>query len=659
MITNNKSMKDKLRFPISFQFFLGFFLFGIFTATIVGVLVFLFAYNNYYQAFQEEKVLVAKLSSTIASGTKFKSWIDKNSSETEDYKKYLKFIQEIVNKDKTIAYLFTIYFNEELNEFQYTSSATISEEDSIWVENWSLGFSLIKNNNTWNLYYKGVLVDSNKAFKINKLFIEYKIISSKIKKLIFTEDGISKETILIEDGKVFCLINSKKIDLEEQNLINIDWFSELKEDPLQLTFVKKNSQDIIQGSKFFNNKNFRNELHSFMEKGTDSFKDEFSEFNFGDYIIVTSVIRDEKLKPVGQVILKITRDNLRDFKSQLIKKIFLGTLVSLPISLILIFLFSKFFSKPIGKLKMYSNLISKGNFDKKLYLDRNDEFSDLAESMNQMSEEIKESRDKLENYTESLELKVKERTDALSHTLEAIYRDLNTAKKIQTSILPKLEKVREKISIYSIYVPMSEVGGDIYDIHFVNDRTIRFFIADATGHGVQASLITMAIKTIYDSIKNLDIPASEVMGILNNKFINFYQILFTYFTCGILDLNLESKTISYSGGGHPYPIIVKSDKSVELLKTKGSLLGAKENMNFTLHETTLNQGDEVFLFTDGIFEEWNDSNEEFGVDRLEKTLVKADAELPLKMESVLDTVMKFMENQPIADDICFIGFKLK
>ncbi len=652
-------MQTKFRFPISYQFFSGFFLFGIFLATTISFLVYFFAYKNYYQAFKEDKVLIAKLSSSLASDKNFKTWINKESETSDVYKKYLNFIQEIVAKDQTITYLFTIYFNQDLKEFQYTSSGTISEEDAIWVENWSIGFSLLKKNDSWDLHYKGKLIDSDITFQIKNLKIDYKFISRENKKFIFTEKNISKETIIIKNEKIYFFNQNDKKDIEEQKLISLNWFEALKEDPLQFSYIKKGEQDIIQGSRFYNNLNFRNELLINMENKKDNFKDEFSEFNFGDYIIATSVIYDETKKPIGQVILKITKNNLYEFQSQLIKKIFLGLLVSIPILIILIFIFSNFFSKPIAKLKAYANTLSKGNFLDKITLNRNDEFSDLASSMNSMAEEISESRTKLENYAESLEIKVKERTEALTHTLEEIYRDLNTAKKIQNSILPKMDKIKEQIDLHTIYLPMSEVGGDIFDIHYINKTTVRFFIADATGHGIQASLMTMAIKTIYDSIKSFELPPNEVLSILNNQFIYSYESLKTFFTGGILDLDLETHKISYAGGGHPYPILVKKDKSSENIKVKGLLVGAMENVKYGLTETSLEENEELYIFTDGVFEEWNDAMEEYGVENLELDLQNHEGSLQNKMENILNKIMKYMQNQPVADDITFIGFKLK
>ena len=503
------------------------------------------------------------------------------------------------------------------------------------------------------------MVEPETSFHINNLKILYKSISDSEKKLVFSEEEITRETILIEGENVFYSNEGGKKKLKDLKLLKIDEFKSLKEDPLQFSFIKKGQQDILQGSRFYNNRNFRNDLFQSMQNGLDNFNEEFSEFNFGDFILANSVIYDESKKPVGQVVLKITKENLKEFQFKLIEKILFGILASIPVSVFIIFAFSNFFSKPIAKLKAYASTLSRGDFQVKIKLNRNDEFSDLASSMNFMAAEISDSRTKLEHYAESLEIEVKERTEALTHTLEEIYKDLHTAKKIQNSILPRIDLLKEKLDLHTIYLPMVEVGGDFFDIHYVNKKIIRFFIADATGHGIQASLITMAIKTIYESIKSFDLPPNEVLGILNNQFIYSYESLNTYFTAGVLDLHLETGTVAYSGGGHPYPILVRADKTIENLKTKGTLLGAVNNMKFGLIETKIDSTCEIYIFTDGVFEEWNDAMEEFGVENLEMELSLQEGNLQTKMENTLHKMMKFIQNQPVADDISFIGFKIK
>lgn len=78
--------------------------------------------------------------------------------------------------------------------------------------------------------------------------------------------------------------------------------------------------------------------------------------------------------------------------------------------------------------------------------------------------------------------------------------ELNLAKKLQTEILPDIPSFAG-IKIHSTYLPMMEVGGDLYDLFEIRPGVLRVFIADATGHGIQAALLTMTLKGILESIK--------------------------------------------------------------------------------------------------------------------------------------------------------------
>ncbi|EMO09928.1 stage II sporulation protein E domain protein [Leptospira borgpetersenii str. Noumea 25] len=88
--------------------------------------------------------------------------------------------------------------------------------------------------------------------------------------------------------------------------------------------------------------------------------------------------------------------------------------------------------------------------------------------------------------------------------------ELNLAKKLQTEILPDIPSVAG-IQIHSMYLPMMEVGGDLYDLFQIRPGVLRVFLADATGHGIQAALLTMTLKGILESIKKR-IPIRELFS---------------------------------------------------------------------------------------------------------------------------------------------------
>ncbi|MBK8395846.1 MAG: response regulator [Leptospiraceae bacterium] len=212
---------------------------------------------------------------------------------------------------------------------------------------------------------------------------------------------------------------------------------------------------------------------------------------------------------------------------------------------------------------------------------------------------LKEKTEQLIEYNHNLELKVVERTNELNQTLSIIKQDLSIAKKIQKNTLIYPQNLVEELEIVPVYLPMSEVGGDFYGISKLNYSTYRIFIADATGHGVQAALITMAIKGIYDNIKNLDLGIAEVMSIFNNEFMEKYISLNSLMTCAMIDINVKENFFRYVSAGHPALVCIKDNK-METLEKTGMMVGVKKNIQYQFAETKFNRGDRLFIFTDGI-----------------------------------------------------------
>ncbi len=129
----------------------------------------------------------------------------------------------------------------------------------------------------------------------------------------------------------------------------------------------------------------------------------------------------------------------------------------------------------------------------------------------------------------NLEDKVKERTMALEYAYsqvteayQSIQEDISLARRIQENILQSRIGDDSPFKFDIRFYPMSEVGGDIYDIVEIKQGILRVMLADATGHGIQAALVTMLIKGEYEKLKNQHIAPSELMEILNTEFFNRY-----------------------------------------------------------------------------------------------------------------------------------------
>jgi serine phosphatase RsbU (regulator of sigma subunit) len=258
-----------------------------------------------------------------------------------------------------------------------------------------------------------------------------------------------------------------------------------------------------------------------------------------------------------------------------------------------------------------------------------------------------------------LEIKVKERTAELNQSLSIIKKDLSIAKNIQQNTMLTHPSVLNDLNIVSRYFPMSEVGGDFYDISKLNDFKYRFFLADATGHGVQAAMITMAIKGVYDSLKHIALETNVLMDVFNNDFIERYISLNTYLTCIVVDLDTQHHKLKFASAGHP-PALLLRESSVQLLEKTGKMIGILKNINYKSLEYAFNPGDRVYIYTDGIFEEFNSNKEEFGDVRLHSILKdNFGFSMEESIEKALTSLDRFLGEKEKQDDITILGIEYK
>jgi sigma-B regulation protein RsbU (phosphoserine phosphatase) len=270
------------------------------------------------------------------------------------------------------------------------------------------------------------------------------------------------------------------------------------------------------------------------------------------------------------------------------------------------------------------------------------------------------------NLYKGMENKVKERTKELrkaySKLNEAhieLKKDLYLAKRVQKNILPKNLHLIKHFDFSVKYIPMGEVGGDFYDISTIRDDYIRIFIADATGHGVQAALVTMVIKEEYEQLKSIMGTPSDLIQFLNNQFIKTYEAMEMFFTCFIVDVDLRNKRLTYTSAGQPPQILIRGNEIVKLHST-GAMIGTIENFPYKINEYSFDKSDRLILFTDGAYEQFNLTGEEFGEDRL-FSIIEQNIEKPVDeiMEGILGELTSHITNHKVNDDITIIGINPK
>jgi sigma-B regulation protein RsbU (phosphoserine phosphatase) len=238
--------------------------------------------------------------------------------------------------------------------------------------------------------------------------------------------------------------------------------------------------------------------------------------------------------------------------------------------------------------------------------------------------------------------------------LATIAHEMEMAHQIQMSILPSTMPGLPGLAIRAQYVPMASVGGDFYDFVVLDKRRLGLFIADVSGHGIPAALIASMLKVALSSQKSRASQPELVLSGINQIFCGELQEEFV--TASYAFLDLEKRTIRFSGAGHPYPYLWRgSRKELTTLEKNGLPLGQFPDEEYETGEMELRPGDRLFFYTDGIVEARNSDGELFGYDRL-AAYIKESGPLPADqfIQTFLERLTHWSKKKEQADDLTLI-----
>ena len=238
-----------------------------------------------------------------------------------------------------------------------------------------------------------------------------------------------------------------------------------------------------------------------------------------------------------------------------------------------------------------------------------------------------------------------------------IDKELEYAKQIQLSALPTNFPENEKYGIYAEMIAAKEVGGDFYDFYKLNDRAVAFLAADVSGKGIPAAMFMMTAKTIIKDLAESGMAVNDIFTKANEKLCeNNESGMFVTAWMGILDLNTGN--VQFANAGHNPPLLKRADGSFEYLKTRaGFVLAGMEGVRYRAGEIILNEGDRLFLYTDGVPEATNVENKLYGEDRLLSFMNQnASMEATKLLPALKSNIDEFVGEAPQFDDITMLMF---
>jgi serine phosphatase RsbU (regulator of sigma subunit) len=250
--------------------------------------------------------------------------------------------------------------------------------------------------------------------------------------------------------------------------------------------------------------------------------------------------------------------------------------------------------------------------------------------------------------------------------------DLRMAREVQVAMLPRefpACRAGSGLALHfsHLYEPAGGVGGDFFDVLPVSDTAAGVIICDVMGHGVRSALITAMVRTMIEELRP---HAGDPAGLLTRLNAHLTKLLqrtgdMIFVTAAYAVIDAANRRLSYAQAGHPTPLHRSARQGrvaplPDAQRIGGSALGLLEDSVYEAAELTLDPGDLVLFFTDGIFEADNPQGEEFGVKRLAETWrAQAGVNPDAALTGLRAAVSGFAGGKPFADDVCLVACELR
>jgi len=483
-----------------------------------------------------------------------------------------------------------------------------------------LSFNVLYKKWNW-IIGTGVYIDDIEAderAKLLKIISDLKQTFSKIK---IGETGY----FYIFNGEKYMLIHPS---LSDQDVTNL-------KDPVtglnhvdELIIASKNPEEpfsYVWDKPLFENE-FRFKKESFIKH-----------FEPLDWYIASSVYEDEMRLPAKEII----------------KRQIAISLLILFISILIILILVKRFTKPLNALTVHAKNLASSDFS-----------TTASEGLKQLSESSKDEMGKLADAYIYMQNTLQDYIKNLKITTaanEKIKSELQIARNIQMEMVPKdfpAFPLRTEIDIFAFIEPAKDVGGDLYDYFFIDEENLCFLIGDVSDKGVPAALfmarsisLIRAFTTLMKRNFRDGISPGTILNEVNKELYRDNEMcMFVTLFMGIL--NTHTGKINYSNAGHNPPYLRKNNKIIQLEKISGCPLGIKKGMNYKSYSFILEGYDCLFLYTDGITEAMDKKDNEFSEKRLADYLNQIKIESPKQIvKKIVKEVKEFSANIPQSDDI--------
>ncbi len=385
------------------------------------------------------------------------------------------------------------------------------------------------------------------------------------------------------------------------------------------------------------------------------------EIIFGQYegrkiYILKSKLKDPLFKEeFGEIEVGFSSQKIVSAVYSMISKILYVGLIIMLCGMLASGFLTRWLTSSIRKLAESARRIGLGDLDHKIEIKSKDEIGEFAEIMNKMKEDLK---DYIKRYAQRVA------------ESEKLMHELNLSRKIQEGLLPAEFPEDEYVEVFGLTLPARHVGGDYYDFVKTGDGKIYAIISDAIGKGIPASLLMAEFRSAFKTLTKLGLPPDKILANLNRliyedtvlKKESIFEIFIAFFFAMI---DTKEGKIKYMRGGVPSPVFISAKNGkYRFLTTEGIVIGILPYEEFlkkiNFEEITIDSGDTIVFYTDGLTQALNKKGEFYGKARLVDCIMKYHGSPPQELaQKIIEDVNEFSKGVERNDDIALAIVRVK
>ncbi len=286
------------------------------------------------------------------------------------------------------------------------------------------------------------------------------------------------------------------------------------------------------------------------------------------------------------------------------------------------------------------------------YLGIGKERIELMDKITEQNRQLEIQADKLRKALSKVESQKK----IIEGQNKRLLADLQKAAEFQQSLLPEVLPELRDLKLAALYIPSSQLGGDFYDIIEKEDRYFAVILADASGHGVAAAMLSAMFKMTLHKYSNEILNPALVLEKMNRDFSSILQ-MGEFFSAFLAVYDRQNKVLHYANAGHPRPLLYNyRTQQITELDTNGFLLGIlSEGVEFEQKTMPLGDPTRLMIYTDGMNEAINAREEQFGTRRISNLMKKHIQKSPQDfVHRAKKSLSRFTGSSNFDDDLTII-----